>query len=118
PHFGGELHVQFAQEQQPVGGVGVEHEDGFAAEESVLGAAEAECVDAGVGRDGTQADALGGGRVGEAGTVEVYAHPEPVGVVGDGAQFVGRVDGAEFGGVGDADGEGLGAVFIAPPPRL
>ena len=80
---------------------------------AVLGGAEGDDVDAGIGGELAQRDAEGGGGVGDAGAVDVEVHPEPVGGVGDRAGLLERVDGAELGRLGDRDDARLDVVLVA-----
>ena len=66
--------------------LGVAEDDRLAEEEAVLGAAEGDDVDAGVGGELAERDAERGGGVGEAGAVDVEEHAELVGDVGDRAR--------------------------------
>ena len=117
-HLAGELHAQLAQVDHAVDAVRVDHDDGLGAEQAVLGAAEAQDVDAGIGRERAERDAQRGGRVPDARPVQVQRHAVGVRVVGDGRDLGGRVQRAEFGGLRDAHGERLRAVLVAPSPRL
>ena len=75
----------------------------LAEHEAVLGAAEGEEVDAGLGRERGERDVEGGGGVREAGAVDVEEEVHRVRALGDGGDLVRRVDGAELGGLGDRD---------------
>jgi hypothetical protein len=99
-------------------GLRVEHDDGLAVEHPVLGAAEAEHVDAGVGGERPQWNAEARRRVGDARSVHVQLHAERVHVVGDGPDLVDRVGRAELGGLGDRDDERLRPVLVSPAPGL
>ena len=58
-----------------------------------------------------------GGGVGEPRAVDVEQHAALVGEVGERADLVGRVHGAELGGVGDRYDARLGGVLVAYPDR-
>ena len=88
----------------------------LAEQQPVLGAAEGEDVHAGVAGERPQRHLEVGGRVRQPGAVHVELHALGMDVVGDGADLVRRVAGAQFGGLGDGDGQRLGAVLVAPAP--
>ena len=100
------------------GCLGVEHHDRLAEHRPVLGAAEAQHVDAGVAGEGPQRQVERGGGVRDARAVHVQSHAVAMDVVGDLAQLVDRVPRAELGGLRQRDHERLGAVLVAPAPRL
>ncbi len=112
-HLRGELAGLLAAVVEVLGEGGVEEDDGLADGHAVLGAAEAEDVDAGLpgGVGGGAAEA--GAGVGEAGAVHVEAEAELAADGGDGADLVEGVDLAGLGGLGDGDDAGLGEVDVA-----
>ena len=96
------------------GGQGIEEDHGFGAEQAVLRAAEAERVDARIDRERAQrsrcrAECRRG--VGDPRAVEVDEHPHPVGLVAEGGDLVGGVEGAELGGLGERHHPGLRVVL-------
>jgi hypothetical protein len=66
----------------------VQHHDRLAVQQAVLGAAEAEHVDAGVGGEGAQGYVESRRCVGDAGPVEVHEHRPVMRVRGDRGEFV------------------------------
>jgi len=113
-HLGGQLHAGLAQEDHAVDAIRVEHDDGLGAEQAVLGAAEAQDVDAGVGRERPERNAQRGGGVPDARTIEVERHAARVRPVGNRLHLSRGVQGAQLGGLGDAHGQGLRAVLVTP----
>ena len=91
--------------------LGIENHGTFAHEKAVFGTAERETVDTAVGGHLAEGAAESDGGIGEAGTVEVEIHVVGVCEIGEGTDFVKRIKGAEFGGLRDADGTGLGVVL-------
>lgn len=75
------------------------------------------CVDAGLPGQLGRSAAQGGDRVGEAGPVHVDAQTCVLRDAGQIADFVGGVEGAGFGGLGDAEHGGLHAVHVADLPH-
>ena len=95
--------------------LGAQEDDRVAEQEAVLGPAEGEDVDAGVGGERAKRQVEGGGGVGEPGAVDVQEHLVLVGELGQRADLLGRVDGAELGRLGDRDDARLGGVLVADP---
>ena len=91
--------------------LGIENHGTFAHEKAVFGTAERETVDTAVGGHLAEGAAESDGGIGEAGTVEVEIHVVGVCEIGEGTDFVKRIECAEFGGLRDADGTGLGVVL-------
>ena len=118
-HLAGELHAWSCAGDHAVDALRVQHDDRLGAEQAVLGAAEAQDVDAGIRRELAERHAERGGRVPDAGAVHVQGHAVGVREVGDRAHLGGRVQRAELGGLGDATRRaGCGAVLVVPAPRL
>ena len=92
---------------------GVEDDDAFAQHQPVFGAAEAEDVDAAVGGQRPERHAQGGAGVGQARSVHVNVQPVTVSEGGERLQFVGFVDGAQLGALGEVDGSRLRVVLFA-----
>src|SRR5690606_26141363 len=59
-----------------------------------------------------------GGGVPDAGAVHVHGEARRMRRVGEGAHLLGRVEGAEFGALGDRDGGGFGPVLVVHAPRF
>ena len=88
--------------------LGIEEDHGLGRHHAVLGGAEAQHVDARLPRQlGRRAADIGHG-VGEARAVHVQFQPMAMRRGGDRRDLLGRIDGAAFGRLGDADGGGLG----------
>ena len=108
-----------AGSSRPRDGVRVEHDDGLAEQQAVLGAAEGEHVDAGVGGERPQRHVRGrrprwrsGRRRGAPSCRSAWAWSQIA------RDLVGRVAGAELGGLGDRDDLRLRAVLVAAAPGL
>ena len=95
--------------------LGAQEDDRVAEQQAVLGPAEGEDVHACVSGQRAKGQVEGGGGVGEAGAVHVQEHLVLVGELGQGADLLRRVDGAELGGLGDRDDAGLRGVLVADP---
>ena len=93
---------------------GVQHHDRFAHQHPVLGAPEADDINAAVGGHLFEALAEFHRGVGNAGTVKMQVHAERMDEVGDGADLLAGVGRAEFRTLGDIDGFGLRMVLEAP----
>jgi hypothetical protein len=87
-------------------------------EHAVLRPAERQDVHADRVGERPHRDVQRGGRVGYPGAVEVHLHAQAVGVLDDRAYLVHRVDGAQFGVLGDRDDLRHGAVLVVPAERL
>lgn len=90
-HLAGQLHVGLAQKTQALGLVWVERHDRLGPQRAVLGAAEGEQVDAGVG--GERGERLTQRRRGarEPGAVQMHDHAQVVGVRSERSDLGGRV---------------------------
>ena len=119
-HLRGQLHRLLADEPQPGLGLGSEGDDRLGAQGAVLGAAEGDHVHAGGLAERPEVDTERGGGVGEAGAVEMQEQAVSVGPVSQSDDLVLRVDGSQFGALGDGDDPGLDVMFVAHtghPPR-
>lgn len=110
-HFAAQLSHLFAAVFEVDIELGIEDNSTFAHKKAVFGTAERETVDPAVGGHLAEGAAESDGGIGEAGTVEVEIHVVGVGEIGEGTDFVKRIEGAEFGGLRDADGTGLRVVL-------
>ena len=107
-----------AQERQPVGEAGLQHDDGLGAQRAVLRAAERQHVDAGVrSASAPQRHVERGRGVGEARAVDVHEQAARVRPVGERAELVDGVDGAELGRLRERHDLGLHVVLVADPPH-
>ena len=75
-------------------------------------------VDPGIGGERPQRQVETGCGIGDPGAVQVQVHAQRMDVVGDRPDLVRRVGGAEFGGLGDRDGQRLRPVLVAPAVGL
>jgi hypothetical protein len=118
-HLARQLHRQLAQVDQPDGARRIQHDHGLRAKArrslvppKLKTSTPASVVNA---RNGTSKCRSG---IPQPGTVHVQRHAVLVGEVGDRTDLVGRVQRAQFGGLGDAHRERLRPVLVAPPERL
>ena len=112
-HLRGELAELLAGEREVLGDAGRAEDDRLAEQEAVLGAAEGDDVHPGFGGQLGERGAERRGGVGEARAVDVEAHPEPVGGIGDRPRLVERVNGPELGRLRDRDEPRLRLVLVA-----
>ena len=92
-----------------------QQDDRLGAHQPVLGAAERDRVDAGVGGQRPQRHAERGGGVAQPGAVDVQQHPVRVRPLGQGGDRLRRVDGSELGALGDRDHPRLDDVLVPDP---
>ncbi len=111
-HFGGELAGLFAAVIKLLGEFQIEKHDGLADSDTIFGAAEAQHINAGLPGDFLGGDAEGGHGIGKAGAVHVQVEAEAFGDGPNSLEFIGGVNGADLGGLGEADGTGFGIVDI------
>ena len=118
-HLGGQLHVHFPQEEQAVGGFRIERHHQLAEQEPVLGPAEGEDVHAGIAGESPQRERqrCAAALASRAPSMCSFM-PLAWTCVGDRAHLFRGVARAQFRGLGDGDGQRLGAVLVTPAPGL
>ena len=102
-HLRGQLAGLLAAVVEVFGQGLVEEDDGFAYRHAVLGAAEAQHIDAGFPGQLRRAAAKEGAGVGEARTVHVQVEIQLLADLADGANFFRAINGADLGGLGEGD---------------
>src|SRR3954452_6445717 len=88
-HLARELHAELAEVHDPVHPVGIDHDDRLRPEQAVLRAAEADDIDAGVGREGPEGQAEARRGVPDPRPVEVHRHAVLVRERGEGPDLLG-----------------------------
>ncbi|MCY1420814.1 hypothetical protein D9M71_364490 [compost metagenome] len=111
-HLRGQLAGLLAAVVEAFRQLAVEEQDRLAHRHAVLGAAEAQHLDAGLPGQLGRRRAEEGAGVGEARAVHVQVQPEFATGLADRAQLIRAVDGADLGGLGDGDHPRLGIVDV------